>query len=69
MRLPIAIWTKDEAAKWHAADADVKDAWDVYAEDEARMFNDKAYGPDRNTHTLHQWTPPLTFSQWLTARQ
>ncbi len=64
-RLPIAIWDKDEAAAWHASDLDVQDAWDAYAEDEARLFNDEAYGPDRSTHTLHQWTPPMTFSQWL----
>lgn len=64
-RLPIAIWDKDVAAAWHASDPDVQDAWDAYAEDEARLFNDEAYGPDRSTATLHQWAPPMSFSQWI----
>lgn len=68
-RLPVAIWTKEEADKYHAADESVKDAWDAYAEKEAKAVNDASFGPDRNTSTLHQWAPPLTFTQRLQTNQ
>src|SRR3990167_4267274 len=62
---PIAIWDSEEATRFRASSLDTQNKWNAYAEAEARKYNASSSATDRDTNVLHQWAPPLRFSQWL----
>jgi hypothetical protein len=69
-RLPIAIWDKKNAVLWQASDREIQDAWDAYANGEARRINESGVLDSYDTvSSYHQWSPSLSFIKWLALRE
>ncbi len=62
--LPIAIYDWTEASAYQAANKETKLGWNSYAQHEANKFNDNNL-MDRSTSTIYQWTPDMTFMEWV----
>ena len=63
---PLCIWDKHSATLFHAAERDVKVAWNRYAQDEVDRINASGHLDSYDTvNSYYQWGPALSFSQWL----
>lgn len=63
---PLSIWDEPSATLFHAAEHEVKVAWNRYVQDEADRINESGVLDSYDTvNSYYKWRPELSFSQWL----